>query len=128
MWFHINIIFFRASRQCIRSFEFSSGTCINVKSNRRTPCIHLFITVFGWSSGSFSMPLMYFASTSTIRFLAPTIYICKNASGLRTTCTVLILVGSRWLLFWRSEVTYSGMADACLIHQAVTISYPLPCS
>jgi len=51
----------------------SAGTCTRAKSKRRIPWIHRFMAALGWRSGSFSIPLMYLASTSTRRFLTPII-------------------------------------------------------
>ena len=43
----------------------SAGTYVKVKSNIRMPYIHRFMAVFGCKSGSFNIPFMYLASTST---------------------------------------------------------------
>jgi hypothetical protein len=41
---------------------------MSLNENKRNPAIHQLIVVFGCKSGLLIIPLMYFASTSTVRF------------------------------------------------------------
>src|SRR6188768_4350742 len=59
----------------------SAGTCTRVKLNINIPCIQRLIAALGCKSGSFNIPLMYLASTSTYRFLAPIIKILHSRSA-----------------------------------------------
>jgi hypothetical protein len=50
---------------------------MSLNKNKRIPVIHQLIVVFGCKSGLLIIPLMYFASTSTVRFFTPKMKTCE---------------------------------------------------
>src|SRR6267154_2949653 len=49
----------------------AAGTCTSLKENRSIPAIHRLMVALGCVSGLLIIPLIYFASTSTVRFDIP---------------------------------------------------------
>ena len=69
--------------QCLDNLSgpwYDPGTCTKVKWNMKIDTIHQFMLAEGAISGFDSIPLIYFASTSTIRLQMPIKYILSALS------------------------------------------------